>query len=203
MSGRRQKGTSKGPTSLHVQLRDPAWAALLAWLWPGAGHLYQRRYGKGILFMICVLGTFFYGLSIGGGHVVYASWRPNDYRWQYACQLGTGLPAMPALLQSIKTKGGGDPYFVTREFDSGEFPHMKPFGVDGKLKEGFMAPPPGVVLADNRDVVALWYEELGEKYELGTLFTVVAGILNILAVYDAFAGPALIDEEEESEAAND
>ena len=95
-----------------VQLRDPGWAALLGWLWPGAGHLYQGRYAKGMLYMICILVTFFYGLSLGGGRVVYANWKPNDYRWQYACQLGVGVPAFPAILQSVKTKGGEEPYWA-------------------------------------------------------------------------------------------
>ena len=34
-----------------VDLKDPAVAAVAAWLWPGAGHIYQRRYHKGILYM--------------------------------------------------------------------------------------------------------------------------------------------------------
>lgn len=47
---------------LEIDLRDPSLSALLAWLWPGAGHLYQRRTGKGLLFMICILATYFFGL---------------------------------------------------------------------------------------------------------------------------------------------
>jgi TM2 domain-containing membrane protein YozV len=63
-----------------IQLRDPYLAAFLAWLIPGAGHFYQRRWGKGGLFMVCILGTFIAGLWMGEGRVVYASWRPNDQR---------------------------------------------------------------------------------------------------------------------------
>ena len=84
---------------VEVHLRNPPLAAFWAWLIPGAGHLYQRRYAKGILFMVCILGTYFFGLAIGGGKVVYASFRQPDMRYPYLCQLGVGLPALPALIQ--------------------------------------------------------------------------------------------------------
>ncbi|MEZ6109312.1 MAG: DUF6677 family protein, partial [Pirellulaceae bacterium] len=64
-----------------VELRDATWAALLAWIFPGAGHFYQRRFVKAGIFSITILATYIAGLVIGGGQVVYASWRPNDYRW--------------------------------------------------------------------------------------------------------------------------
>ena len=48
-----------------VELKDPVVAAFLAWLIPGAGHLYQGRIGKGLLFMTCILGTFFYRTFFG------------------------------------------------------------------------------------------------------------------------------------------
>ena len=49
---------------IEINLKDPVLAGFWAWLWPGAGHLYQGRYAKGALFMICILGTFFSGLFI-------------------------------------------------------------------------------------------------------------------------------------------
>ena len=50
---------------------------------------------------------------------------------------------------------------------------------------------------DEKCVLALWNEELQHRFEIGTLYTVVAGLLNLLAVYDAFAGPAYPQEEED------
>ncbi len=38
-----------------VDLRNRYLAALLAWLIPGAGHLYQGRRTKGQLFFVCIL----------------------------------------------------------------------------------------------------------------------------------------------------
>jgi len=158
-----------------INLRNPGLAAFLAWLWPGAGHMYQGRYAKGVLFMVCVLSTYFFGLAIGGGHVVYASWQPNDRRWQYACQVAVGAPALPAIVQNYRTRNG-----------------MQPLG-------DYMAPPtrpgapgedPHIVNPGGPDLLASWHHKLHAFFELGTLYTVVAGLLNILAIYDAYAGPA-------------
>jgi hypothetical protein len=57
---------------LEIDLKDPVLAALLAWLIPGLGHWYQGRRHKAVLFFVCILGTFIYGLYLGEGRVVYA-----------------------------------------------------------------------------------------------------------------------------------
>ena len=85
-------GSTAPEDAIEIELKQPMIAALLAWALPGLGHVYQGRTGKGLLFFVCVLGTFFYGLYLGGGKVVYAAvpWE-QQYRWQYWCQLGVGL----------------------------------------------------------------------------------------------------------------
>ena len=87
------------PPAVEIDLKDPRLAAFLAWLVPGLGHFYQGRTAKGVLFLVCILGTFLYGLYIGNGQVVYASTPSILTRWQYLFQLGVGLPAAPALVQ--------------------------------------------------------------------------------------------------------
>jgi hypothetical protein len=149
-------------TTLEIDLRDPYFAALLAWLCPGAGHLYQRRHAKGILFMVCILSTYFFGLALGEGKVVYASWNQTDRRWQYPLQLGVGLPAAPAVVQSLVVRRGNPP-----------------------LMGGFMAPP------ETQDQLSDWHHRLNMRFELGTLYTMIAGLLNILAIWDAFGGPVI------------
>lgn len=167
--------------AIEVDLRNPNLAALLAWLLPGAGHLYQRRYGKGMLFMICILTTYFFGLALGDGHVVYASWTDTDIRWQYICQLGVGLPALPALEQSRRVKNDVEPLFG-----------------------GLMAPPEQPVLPDSDDELASWHQKLTSNFEMGTLYTMIAGLLNVLVIYDAFAGPFVpASKEEKKDPASD
>jgi len=167
--------------SLEVDLRNPLWAAFWAWLCPGAGHFYQRRYAKGAVFMACILGTFFGGLTLGNGKVVYASWTPVDKRWQYFCQIGVGAAALPALVQNHLVKNGDEP-----------------------LWGGLMAPPRHVTNSDNafelqRDELAGWHLNLHSYFDLGTLFTMIAGLLNVLAIYDAYAGPLVMAHDEESD----
>lgn len=180
-----------------IRLKDPELAALLAWLIPGLGHFYQGRKAKAVLFAVCVLGTFFYGAYLGSSpelgyaRVVYFSWQPGQKRLAYLCQLGAGLPAAPALLQAARMS------------------NRKPvwFG-------GFMAPPrPPLVGRDdpNYDQPTLdkLHLHLHRYFELGTTYTTIAGLLNILAIYDAWGGPVMAvarkkedaeDAEEETEA---
>jgi len=153
-------------SQVEVDLKDPGLAAILAWLWPGAGHIYQGRTAKGVLFMSCILGTFFFGMWMGGSKVVYASMPITD-RLPYVCQIGAGVVALPAAVQAYRVRSGKDP-----------------------LWNGFMAP-----LSDQeaKDV----HKELNRYFELGTVYTMIAGLLNILVVYDAFGGPVQLMPEKE------
>ena len=198
-----------------VDLRNPFLALVLAWLWPGAGHFYQRRFAKGFLFMLCVLSTYFFGLGLGHGRCVYASFKPGNYQLFYLCQVNVGALALPALVQARKTANGADPFWVLCE----RYP--ADYGVEGSanpiekqrvrlrfqritaennfenyrgptLKDGFMAPPAGPVLENLPDVLGRWHFDYKHNFDMGTLFTAIAGLLNLLAVYDAFVGPAIL-----------
>ena len=176
-----------------IDLKDPAMAALLAWLVPGLGHFYQGRTAKAALFFVCVMGTFVYGLYLGGskelgwGRTVYFSWRTVDKRLPYLCQLGIGIPAMPALVQANRVRDGKPP-----------------------LLDGFMAPPE--LAPDPTDpgdqnapyTLDTLHAKLHRFFEFGTVYTMVAGLLNILAIYDAWGGPVFTEkakkEDEEDDA---
>lgn len=162
---------------IRFDLRNRSLAAFLAWLIPGAGHFYQGRRSKAAIFFIAIMTTWFVGFAIGGGHVVYASWVPGDRRWNYACQVGAGLVALPALVQANRMRQHTDPR--TGQTDSEYEP----------LWGGLMAPPRRPVIEDNADDIAAWYARLGAGYEMGTWYTMIAGLLNILVIYDAYSGP--------------
>jgi hypothetical protein len=167
--------------SQSIQLKDPLIAGVLAWLVPGLGHFYQGRNAKGALFTICILGTFLYGLYLGGsedvgwGRAVYFSFRSNDWRLPWLCQIGVGLPTVPMTLLQWEMQ-------------------------DKPLFNGFMAPPPLPTPGGSNGPPALqpppsqmnlaWINRLLSHYfEMGTVYTMIAGLLNILAVYDACCGP--------------
>ena len=184
-----------------IDLKDPIVAALLAWLIPGLGHWYQGRRAKAVLFFVCIMGLFAYGVYLGGGtrqdpngqkrflgygRAVYVSMQKDDLRLYYLSQIGVGLPAFPALFQAYQMN------------------HNR-----AVILWGFMAPPKPVQPRANdpnedqptaHDLNYL----LNRDLELATIFTAVAGLLNVLVIYDAWAGPVVMQppakkEEEESE----
>lgn len=166
---------ASGPAGVEtIDLKDPLVAAVLAWFVPGLGHLYQRRTAKGVLFMVCILSTFFYGLFLSDGRAVYASWTDWDRRLPYLCQIGAGLPALPALVQTYLVRSGKAP-----------------------LAGGIMAPP--ATLAELND----WHRQLHRYFELGTVYTMIAGLLNILAIYDAWGGPVQLVVEDDKKRRDD
>jgi hypothetical protein len=75
-------------------------AGVFAFLIPGAGHLYQGRWFKGIVCGLCVLGTFFFGLELGDWSVVYWKRDPLNMLNPYYAQVFVGLPALPSIYQS-------------------------------------------------------------------------------------------------------
>ena len=135
-------------------LRDPGLSAVLAWCVPGLGHMYQGRVGKGVLYLVCLWGTFFVGMALGRWQVVYI--QAGNY--SYVCQFFIGLAAAPAILQHLLP--------------------VLPLG-------SFQAVP--------ENMQALWGQE-GRLYDIGLLYTMVAGLLNILVIYDAYAGPVYSSE---------
>jgi uncharacterized protein DUF6677 len=186
--------------NIEIELKDPRLAAFLAWLVPGLGHIYQGRTGKGVLFFVCIVGTFIYGLYIGGGRVVYASTAPVfsmqflQDRWQYVCQVGVGLPALPALVQRERMLRKADPLFGDNFMRP---PRTEPPPGDFDFRSKDLSDPGSDHFVRHPDELAKWNYELGDSFEIGTVFTVIAGLLNILAIYDAYGGPLVITPPDE------
>jgi len=158
-----------------VPLRNPLKAAFLAWLFPGLGHFYQGRIGKGWLYAVSILSLYYLGFAMGEGNIVYWRWvnplnSPERFCLHYVGQFFVGLPALPALIQGTLSYFGMSP-----------------------ILGGFMAEPAQLGL---KGINAL-HPRLGKLVEIGTIYTTVAGLLNILAIYDAFEGPAYADGDEE------
>jgi hypothetical protein len=151
-----------------LELKNPTIAAVLAWLVPGLGHLYQGRIGKGILFAVCILGLFLFGFRQGDWRIVYFRWDKQEWRWHYWAQLGAGAVALPALAYKP------------------EWRTWLPAQV-----RNFEVQPTNAEL-DNL------HREYGNEIDIATVYTVIAGLLNILVIYDAFAGPALYAEEQKA-----
>ncbi|MBV9087066.1 MAG: hypothetical protein JO187_12835 [Acidobacteria bacterium] len=76
-------------------------APLVGWLIPGAGHLIQRRWGRGLLLMVSVVTLFVLGILMEGK--------------VYAFNVGDILD----ILGFIGDLGAGGLYIVTRAMDWG------------------------------------------------------------------------------------
>jgi hypothetical protein len=111
---------------------NPYLIAAVAWLVPGAGHLWLGRTQKGIVFLVALPLMFVTGLWLQG-------------------RLFPFQPSEPLVaLAAFADLGIGIPYFVAKALGRGA----------------------GLVVA--------------ATYEYGNTFIIVAGLLNMLVVLDAF-----------------
>ena len=64
--------------------------------------------------------------------------------------------------------------------------------------EGFRSKDPTSPghIVQHPDELSKWNYDLGELFEIGTVFTVIAGLLNILAIFDAYGGPLVIPTDQ-------
>jgi len=107
-------------------------APAIAWLIPGAGHLIQKRWGRGLLLMGSIVTMFGIGLALQG-----RIYKPN----------GGDILDMLGFVGDV---GAGALYIVTRSMEWGQ---------------GAIAHATG---------------------DYGTKYLIVAGLLNFIAVADAY-----------------
>jgi hypothetical protein len=165
-------------------------AGFLSYLVPGLGQIYQGRTGKGVLFMVCLLGMFIAGNAMGNWRNVYLPYAdPNVpakvrnveftgivkaifFRLQFLGQFPIGIAAWPAIWQ-----------YWFFDPDNPDTPNRF-FG-------NFQRFP-----ADERKL----NEELtnsDKTPDIAWVYTVIAGVLNVLVIYDAYAGPAYLLSQRE------
>jgi hypothetical protein len=170
-------------------------AALLSYLVPGLGQIYQGRVGKGILFFVCVYTLFFYGMYLGQWRNVYLSHTTGEKneennpwslprlaadlynRPHFVAQFWVGVAAWPAIYQYLVYDPSRDEAPPLSGFE--RQPPPDPKGKDEKAQERFEA-----YLRLQRDGDKTW--------DLAWVYTVIAGVLNVMVIYDAYAGPAFV-----------
>ena len=159
---------------IDIDLKNRNVAALLAWLVPGVGHLYQGRTSKGILIFVTISLLFISGLQMSGGKAVYCSFRSPDLRWQFVGQFFVGSASVPAIIQNRVVRG---------QQANAEVSVIRP------LFGGKFSPP---ISSGEREE---WHGDYHAYFQMGTLYTLVAGLLNLFAIFDVYCGPfALLAE---------
>ena len=65
-------------------------AGLLAWIVPGAGHVFLRRTLRGLILCVCINGLFWSGVAFGGVFTI----EPRKDKWWFAAQMCTGASGL-------------------------------------------------------------------------------------------------------------
>ena len=180
-------GSRRNPAAKTHPL-DP-WAAFLSYLVPGLGQIYQGRVAKGLLFCVALYTLFFYGMYLGHGLNVYL---PDETKLPriFLVSKGNRLVENGIELTGITAAGGHRNHFLGQMWIGvAAWPAVWQYLNYDENKEGLpvlgtferMPPEPVVNQIQNED---------DKKWDLGWVFTVVAGVLNIMVIYDALAGPA-------------
>jgi hypothetical protein len=138
-------------------------AAILAWVFPGLGHISLGERKRGGLIMFGVLFLFLGGLLIGGVDVVD---RRRDHLWFYA-QMFCGPLAFAADFANQT--------LVARPPES--------WRGDPTWRQRYGARDPEVL-------GQLHGTSLAKVNEIGTLFVALAGLMNLVVMLDALHRPA-------------
>jgi hypothetical protein len=153
--------------------------AALSFLVPGLGQINQGRVGKGLLFFVVLYAMFFYGMYLGNWRNVYIDYaeRPGKrelvetllQKARYFGQVWIGVAAFPAILQYASIDPLNRP-----EPEKDRHPWLGTFQRKPSEEE-----------------INVEFRNANKEPDLGLMYTIIAGVLNILVIYDAFAGPAL------------
>ena len=117
-------------------------AGLLAWLVPGLGHIYLGYRGRGIVFLVTIIVTFWTGVAIGG---VQGTVAPHARSLWFVAQLCTGGNTLVA------------------------------YGLHYRID-------PESARSRKTTLAGHW-----SSMDVGVHYTGVAGLLNLLVIFDAIA----------------
>jgi len=161
--------------------------------------------------MAALLATVLAGMVLSDGKAVFAEWRrgpTRQTRWAFLGQMGIGGLAIPSLLQTRLLDGSGQPLLA--------LPWLAPPLLNGqKVSEAYARRlterDPDITADDFRrdgtafrfepgqagGQISMWQKRLGRSFDIGTLYVLLAGLLNLLVIYDAWAGPMRRSEEDD------
>jgi hypothetical protein len=171
-------------------------AALLSYLLPGLGQVLQGRVAKGLLFFVGIYSLFFYGLWMGQMKNVWlppgetvtrplaevrfsrvsfsGPLKPLAYRPQFLGQFWVGMAAWPAIAQNVL----GEKLPDSQASDT-----RVGLPVIGRY-----------MITPTEDELNQLQRDGDKRWDLGWVYTLIAGVLNLLVIYDALAGPAMKED---------
>jgi hypothetical protein len=184
--------TDEAPSvKLPPRPQDPM-AAFLSYLIPGLGQIYQGRVGKGLLFFVCIYTLFFYGMFLGSGTVTFDGTTytvpSNVYLPDTAGQnnplslprLAANLYNRPQFLGQFWVGVAAWPA-VWQYYSADKTPDDKGHPILGQFER-----------TPTQEALNALNTSRDKLLDLGWVYTVIAGVLNIMVIYDALAGPAFL-----------
>jgi TM2 domain-containing membrane protein YozV len=195
-----------------LNLKNPGLAAFLAWLVPGLGHLYQGRILKGVLYFVTICGLFFFGSWLGSWRVVFLRWDNDEWRFSYLAQLAVGLPALPAAFDALEIRPAfarlvpplaeyqSKPLTKSEREALSERLSVERGGSNEQMKTRLHQAGANYVIT--LDEVDELHRKYGVTMHIAAIYTLIAGLLNVLVIYDAAAGPAHLQEDEAEDEAS-
>ncbi len=143
----------------------PFVAGILAWVVPGAGHVYLGRTVRGIVLCICINGLFWSGVAFGG---VFTVDREQE-RWWYMAQMMTGISGAASWHLQKNARMQVAKQAETRRADAeaeGRNLKIEEAETDIKVESQLSLTYPAAVVS--------------------RAYSGIAGMLNLLCIFDAF-----------------
>ena len=159
----------------HRRYAITPFAALLAWVWPGLGHITRGQRRRGFLIMFGMLFLFFTGLLVGGLDCVD---RKHDRLW-FMAQSGCGPLTFVAdwanqrLVQTLPAGWRETPAPASSSLRLQQIEWQR----DEELRRRYLD-------GDQTLLTALRRVGFGRVAEMGTLFVALAGLMNLVVILD-------------------
>jgi len=153
-------------------------ALALAWIVPGAGHIYLGRRTRGLIILVTLAATFWAGIAVGGVMTVDA----RTERWWFAAQMCTGVHGLVGWQRQVREY---DRMFTELRSRQGELAQRYQDDLKNAGRHG-----PAYAAQIEQDYLDTLQarDHIALKAPMATVarsYTGIAGLLNLLCMFDA------------------
>ena len=167
----------------------PAIVLVLAWIVPGAGHVFIGRPARGLIIFVTITATFWAGIAMGGVMTVDS----RAERWWFAADLCTGVNGLASWYRSNRIYAEVDRELNTEPYAS-QFQKSAPDAISAEsgggryqLSPAHKAEVVGILRSRYVDKIlsAKGYRLSAPAETVARAYSGVAGLLNALCIFDA------------------
>jgi hypothetical protein len=195
---------------------SPAWVAICAWLLPGGGYLALGQRARGVTICVSVILLFLLGILIGGIRVTDPpGWGAYGYMTQVTMRRVSSNDWEPLRVEPASAQEEASPLKDQRDQLQGPALFVEPLeelsdkpwfvgqilcgpiSLVAAMVSVHEARPVAVAGSAGPDGSPQQYVPMSHarSWEIGTLYTAVAGMLNLLAIIDSTFHMSQSEEE--------